>query len=167
MADEEKEAKAPKKPKLFENKIFMVGMMVVLQGGMAFLATQFLIKPATQTEQTAEGEGEGEQPAQARQRGVLVSLDEMVVSLNSGSRARYLRTTIAIEAVNAKVQARVEERMPEFRDAAIMALSHHGPEDLLSFEGKEQAKAEIKEALKGLMDEGELLNVYYSDFVVQ
>ncbi len=167
MADEEKEAPAKTKPKLFENKIFMVAIMVVLQGGMAFLATQFLIKPATNAAQIEGGEGAGEEPVQARQRGVLVSLDEMVVSLNSGSRARYLRTTIALEAVNPKVQATVEERMAEFRDAAIMALSHHGPEDLLSFEGKEQAKAEIKEALKGLMDEGELLNVYYSDFVVQ
>ena len=167
MADEEKEATPKAKPKIFENKILMVSLMVVLQGGMAFLATQFLIKPATLTEQGGGGEGEGDGAAQARPRGVLVSLDEMVVSLNSGSRARSLRTTIALEAVNPQVQAKVEERMAEFRDAAIMALSHHGPEILLSFEGKEQAKAEIKEALKGLMDEGELLNVYYSDFVVQ
>ncbi len=57
--------------------------------------------------------------------------------------------------------------MPEFRDAAIMSLSHHGVADLMSFEGKEAVKAEIKEALKTLMDEGEVLNVYYSDFVVQ
>lgn len=166
MADEEKtEGKA--KPKLFENKILMVGIMVALQGAMAFAATQFLIKPATQVQAGEEGEGDGEAVAEARPRGVLVSLDEMIVSLNSGNRPRYLRTNIAVEAADSKVQSTVEERMAEFRDAAIMALSHHGPEDLMSYEGKEQVKAEIKEALKSLLDEGEVLNVYYSDFVVQ
>lgn len=167
MADEKEQASEKPKLKLFENKILMVGLMVVLQGGMAFLATQFLIKPATRTASGEQAAGGEEAAAAARARGVLVSMEEMVVSLNSGSRPRYLRTTIALEAVNPKVQAKIEARMPEFRDAAIMALSHHGPDDLLSFEGKEQAKAEIKEALKGLMDDGELLNVYYSDFVVQ
>lgn len=167
MADEKEQADPKPRPKLFENKLLVVGLMVVLQGGMAFLATQFLIKPATMPGDGDLAVGEAEAAAPARERGVLVSMEEMVVSLNSGSRPRYLRTTIALEAADSKVQAMIEARMAEFRDAAIMALSHHGPEDLLSFEGKEQAKAEIKEALKGLMDEDELLNVYYSDFVVQ
>lgn len=167
MADNETtEAPTPKKPGLLENKFFAVVVLVVLQGGMAFAATKFLIQPATTTSEQSEA-GTGEGVAQARARGVLVSLEEMIISLNSSGRPRYLRTNIAVEAADAKQASVVEERMAEFRDAAIMALSNHEATELASFEGKEAVKAEIKEALKALLDEGEVLNVYYSDFVVQ
>lgn len=168
MADEENEEVKAKKPGLFENKIVVVAAVVVLQAAMAFVLAQFVIAPAAapQSVEMVEGEG-GEGEEEAAPRGVLVSLDEMIVSLNSGARPRYLRTTISVEAADAAAAASVEERMAEFRDATIMSLSHHAVEDLLSFEGKEAVKAEIKDSLKSLMDEGLVLNVFYSDFVVQ
>ena len=167
MADKEtQEPAALKKPGILENKLVMVAIMVAVQGGMAFAATKFLIQPASQTEETT-AEAEAAAQAAARPRGVLVSLDEMIVSLNSAGRPRYLRTNIAVEAIDAKQAAVVEERMAEFRDAAIMALSNYEAGELGSFEGKESVKAQVKEALKGVLDEGEVLNVYYSDFVVQ
>ena len=169
MADEEKGDAPVKKPGIFENKIVVVAAIVVLQAAMAFVLTQFVIAPvsAPQGIEVAGGDGEGEGEVEASPRGVLVSLEEMIVSLNSGSRPRYLRTTISVEAADASSASMVEERMAEFRDATIMTLSHHAVEDLLSFEGKEAVKAEIKSALKSLAEEGKVLNVYYSDFVVQ
>ena len=167
MADEETVEAPVKKPGIFDNKIVAVAAIVVLQAAMAFVLTQFVIAPASTPQgiELAEGEGEGE--LEATPRGVLVSLDEMIVSLNSGARPRYLRTTISVEAADEASATMVGERMAEFRDATIMTLSHHGVEDLSSFEGKEGVKAEIKSALKALAEEGAILNVYYSDFVVQ
>ncbi len=167
MADETEKVEGASKPPIFENKAVMLAVMVVLQAGLAFGAMKFVIQPALQPA-AAEGEVSEEQAeAEARQRGILVSLDEMVVSLSSADRPRYLRTNIAVEAADESAAALVTERMAEFRDAAIMSLSSHGASDLLSFEGKESVKAEIKEALKDLLDEGQILNIYYSDFVVQ
>ncbi len=166
MADEEVQEVAPSKPGLLENKAVMIGLMVVLQGAMAFGATKFLIAPAARPPEPVDAEAELEEAAPV-QHGVLVSLDEMIVSLNSGDRPRYLRTNIAVEAVDEKAAAVVGERMAQFRDAAIMTLSNHQAAELLSFEGKETVKAEIKEVLESLMDEGQILNIYYSDFVVQ
>ena len=167
MADEESGDVQAKKPGIFENKIVVVAAIVVLQAAMAFVLAQFVIAPAATPQGVEVVEGEGEEETEAAPRGVLVSLEEMIVSLNSGARPRYLRTTISVEAADAAAATSVEERMAEFRDATIMALSHHAVEDLLSFEGKEAVKAEIKDSLKALMDEGLVLNVFYSDFVVQ
>ena len=168
MADENAQAAenaGGNKKGILENKFVMLAAILLVQGGMAFAAAKFFIAPASQpvtAETDAEG-GEGEE----RVRGQLVSFEEMVVSLSSSGRARYLKTTIALEAENSKVAAEVEARMPELRDVAIMRLSSRTPDELRSTEGKEAVKAELKEALKSMLDDGEVLNVYYSDFVVQ
>ncbi len=166
MAEEQAEAKTAKAG-LLQNKAVIVVAIVALQAAMAFALTKFLIQPTTSSGEIELVEGDGEGIAEAEARGVLVSLEEMIVSRNSGARPRYLRTTIAVEAADSKAAAEVEDRMAEFRDATIMTLSHHSVQDLLSFEGKEAVKAEIKDALKSLVEEGKVLNVYYSDFVVQ
>jgi len=168
MADEttgaEPEATA-KKPGLLDNKLIMVGVVLAVQAGLGFAAAKFLLAPKVNP--GVETQVQQSELSGNRTRGPLVSLEEMVVSLNSTGRARYLRTNIALEAEDEKTAAIVGERMAEFRDAAIMRLSRHTPDELISFEGKEAVKAEIKQGLKELMDEGELLNVYFSDFVVQ
>ncbi len=171
MADEKTEelaeGVAQAKPGLLDNKFLLVGIIMVLQAGMAFAATKFLIQPATQAQTEQAGGAGSEEEAGERPRGTLVSLDEMVVSLSAAGRPRFLRTTIALEAEDAAVAAVLTERMAEFRDAAIMRLSSHDPDAVKSFEGKEAVKAEIKQALEDLLEEGNILNVYFSDFVVQ
>lgn len=167
MAEEQQNVETGGKPGIFDNKIIMIVMLVVLQGGMAFAAMKFLIQPAVDPTPVEGEAAAGEAQAEVRQKGVLVSLDEMVVSLSSADRPRYLRTNISVEARDSKAAEAVQERMAEFRDAALMQLSSHSATELISFEGKAAVKAEIKEALKELLDEGEILNIYYSDFVVQ
>ena len=167
MADDSEQVEEVKKPSLLENKAVMLGIMVALQAGLAFAAMKFVIAPTLAPPVSEEDLAAAQAEAAAHRQGVLVSLDEMIVSLNSGDRPRYLRTNISVEAADEAAAAKVTERMTEFRDAAIMQLSSHAAMDLMSFEGKESVKAEIKEALKSLMDEGQILNIYYSDFVVQ
>jgi flagellar protein FliL len=167
VADDNEQVEAPSKPPIFENKAVMLAVMVVLQAGLAFAAMKFVIQPTLAPPEVVGEMADGEAGAATRQRGILVSMEEMVVSLSSADRPRYLRTNIAVEAVDDAAAALVTERMAEFRDSAIMQLSSHAAMDLLSFEGKESVKAEIKESLKSLLDEGEILNIYYSDFVVQ
>lgn len=167
MADDNEAVVEARKPAILENKAVMLGIMVILQAGLAFAAMKFVIQPAMQPPVSEEEQAAQEADAAARRHGILVSLDEMIVSLNSGDRPRYLRTNIAVEAVDEAAAAKVTDRVAEFRDAAIMSLSSHAASDLMTFEGKESVKAEIKEALKGLLDEGQILNIYYSDFVVQ
>lgn len=154
---------APKKPGPFENKLVLLGTIVVVQALLAFGLTKFVLVPATSRPQVVQVVDQPEETVQ----GMLVSLDEMVVTLSSAGRPRYLRTTIALETTDPTGAALVEERKVQFRDIALMALSRHGPEELASYEGKEAVKAEIKEQLVALMGKDALLNVYYSDFVIQ
>lgn len=183
MAEEAKAAEAaeekPAKQRgsLLDNKLAVIGAIVALQGGMAFAAAKFLIAPrfappapaATAGHEAGHGaEGEhAEGAAEAGARGPLVSLDEMVVSLNAPGRPRYLRTNIALEARDAKIATEIEESRARFRDVAIMRLSSYSPQDIETYQGKEAVKTEIKTALKSVLEEGDLLNVYFSDFVVQ
>ena len=117
MADEEAQAEETqeqaKKPGLLDNKLVLIGVILLVQAGMAFAAAQFIIKPAAMggsgEEEVAETEPE---EGEERVRGTIVSMEEMVVSLNVRGRTRYLRTTIALEAEDAKVAAAIEERLP-------------------------------------------------------
>lgn len=168
MADETTGAEAQdagKKPGLLDNKMIVVGIVLAVQAGLGFAAAKFLLAPKVNP--AVEGQIQQAESSEGRTRGPLVSLEEMVVSLNATGRARYLRTNITLEAGDEATAAIVAERMAEFRDTAIMRLSRHTPDELISYEGKEAVKAEIKQGLKELMDDGELLNVYFSDFVVQ
>ena len=168
MADETTGAEdiaVAKKPGLLDNKLVLVAIVVAVQAGLGFAGAKFLLAPKVNpgvesAMRQAESGGQ-------RTRGPLVSLEEMVVSLNATGRGRYLRTNIALEAEDEATAALVAERIAEFRDAAIMRLSRHTPDELISFEGKEAVKAEIKQELKQILQDGELLNVYFSDFVVQ
>ena len=124
MADEEATPEVGNKPGLFENKIVMIALMVVLQGGMAFAAMKFLIQPALEPA-VAEGElAEGEGEAEARQLGVLVSLEEMIVSLNSPDRPRYLRTNISVEAKDQATADLGVRRIDVHEKNAWMLRSH-------------------------------------------
>jgi flagellar basal body-associated protein FliL len=167
---------AKKGKSLLENKLLVIAAIVLAQGGMGFAAAKFLIAPAfapPAAPGAAQGAGHGggepgpDGAAAAPASGPLVSLNEMVISLSATGKPRYLRTTIALEARDAAVAKEIEERLAKFRDIAIMRLSSHAPGDLDTFEGKEAVKADIKTALAGDFKPGDLLNIYFSDFVVQ
>jgi flagellar basal body-associated protein FliL len=168
MAEESKETKETKESKggPLDNKIVLLGIIVALQAVMAVGIIQFVIGPKLAALgdsvnmpvvlEAVEGEG------------VIVGLNEMVVTLNDGSRRQsYLKITIDLEVSDQSTADIVTARMPQLRDVAILALSNKSSADLGSGDGKAALKAELHRKLGDVLPEGKLTSVYFSDMVVQ
>lgn len=193
--DQEKAApKAKAKPNLLENKAIVLGVIVIAQAAVAIGLTQFVIMPklgvgTADAGAHAVAEAHGEKaPGEAKhdkkekkddKKGgahgaggggttSLADLQEIVVTLAGDSaRPRYLRLGISLEMSDAAYVAEVEARRPQLRDAVIMALSDKTAAMLGTPDGKKRLREEIHRRAAEKLPEGALLNVYFSDLVVQ
>ncbi len=110
MADEKTDGKEEqgggrRKLAFLENKVIMLGLIVVLQAGVAIGLTQFLILPrlGAQSAGMTEEPAKDEAPA-VPELGVLVNLEEIIATLDSDSRkTRYVRINVNLEVQNAAV----------------------------------------------------------------
>ncbi len=92
----------------------------------------------------------------------------MIVTLQGDPGApHYLRTNVSVEVEGPKTALLVEERKPVLRDIVIMTLSGRTAEDLQSPDGKEEARAEIARRIGERLPPNALLNVYFSDLMIQ
>jgi flagellar basal body-associated protein FliL len=195
--DQEKAApKARVKPNLLENKAIVLGVIVIAQAAVAIGLTQFVIVPklgvgtadagghavaeahgekvpgdakhAKKVKKQDKKGGHGGGDAQGGGTATLADLQEIVVTLAGDSaRPRYLRLGISLEMSDAVYVAEVEARRPQLRDAVIMALSDKTAAMLGTPDGKKRLREEIHRRAAEKLPEGALLNVYFSDLVVQ
>ncbi len=205
MAEEEVKQEQQEKPKkaggkLFENKLVLLAVIIVVQAALAVGVTQFVIVPKLQnlgggdqmaqseggaggehgtTGEQGKSEGKGKSGGHGKPgkhgaagslsgRGALVSLNEVTVSLRSdGAVTSFLRISVDLEVPDPEKVLLVEERLPHLRDIVIASLSNKFAADLRSLEGKEALKAELMRKLGEALPEAGLMNIYFSDLVVQ
>jgi len=144
-----------------QKKMMIFGGIFIVQAVAVIGLGQVLIKPRLSPPDSASV------VADDTDRGTIVMLDDLTVNLLSSSRARYLRVKIGLEVDDPIVQAELEDRKPEIRDLIITTLSGRKVDQLISVQGKNQLKEELKHRINTRLENGKLLNVYFSDFVVQ
>lgn len=171
MADEDKKTEETKKAGggPLDNKIILLAAIIVAQAVIAIAVTQFVIAPKLQT---LAGPGVedvvAEEKKDDREQGVLVGLKEVVVTLrDDGPTTSFLRINIDLEVSDNKVATMVEQRLPHLRDIVILSLSNKYSSDLRSLDGKSALKAELFRKLGDTLPDDSLLNIYFSDMVVQ
>lgn len=192
---QEKPKKAAGKP--LDNKLVLLAIIIVVQAALAVGVTQFVIVPKLQhlgggdpaalaaaagedghgTAAKAEGKGKSGghgKPGKHGEggtlsgRGALVGLKEVTVSLRSdGPVTSYLRISVDLEVPDQAKVLLVEERLPHLRDIVIASLSNKFAADLRTLEGKEALKTELLRKLGEALPEAGLMNIYFSDLVVQ
>jgi flagellar protein FliL len=189
MAEEEAKQEPQEKPKKaaarpLDNKLVLLAVIIVAQAALAFGVTQFVIVPrlqkaagggevaaAADPETGKHGKsgkhGKGEEGGLSG-RGALVGLKEVTVSLRSeGAVTSFLRISVDLEVPDQEKVLLVEERLPHLRDIVIASLSNKFAADLRTLEGKEALKAELLRKLGEALPEAGLMNIYFSDLVVQ
>lgn len=172
MADEKNgapEESGGGKKGLLENKAILLGAIVIVQALVAIGLTQFLIVPKLGIQEAEVSGAPAEESAiEMPELGVLVGLEEMIVTLRSDSKKpRYLRININLEVKDKVAAEVVTQRLPQLRDIVIMTLSDKTPADLETPEGKKGLRDEIFRRIDERMPAGILMNVYFSDLVVQ
>ena len=167
MADEEKddaeqEASAPKgkKPMLL---IGIIGGMVLLTAVAAIIVFKVLLAPPK--EDVAEPEKE---VAKEAFFGKLFSFEEpIIVNLADTKGQRYLKVNIQFEVSDDKVIEELKKRTPLMLDLLIGILSGKTIEDVENTMGRNRLRREIIDKSNAELVSGKVINVYFTEFVIQ
>ena len=155
---------------LFENKVILLGVIVIVQAIVAIGLTQFLIVPRLGVQDSAMVGSlpAAEVAAAMPELGVLLGLEEIIVTLaGDAKRPRYLRISVNLELKDQLTADRMATRLPQLRDIVIMVLSEKTAADLSQPNGKRGLRDEIFLGIDEKIPAGVLMNVYFSDLVVQ
>lgn len=92
-------------------------------------------------------------------------MEPFLVNLADPGQLRYLKVTLQVET-----QQRGEEfgkRLPQSRDSVLTILSSKNSKDIMTSEGKNALREEIREKLNHLLMETKVRNIYFTEFVIQ
>ncbi len=97
----------------------------------------------------------------------VISLGEFIVNLNSLSEKHYLKVSISLELDKKETEAEIKMREAQLKDMIIGMISTRNSEDILKQAEKDKIKKEIINSINLLLQKDKVLNVYFTDFVVQ
>lgn len=117
-------------------------------------------------EEGKKGEG-GHPAAGAPGMGPIAALDPFVVNLADQGRGRYAKIVAQLELDNEQTAGLVEGLKPKVRDALIMLFSSKTADEMVTVGGKETLRNEIIRRVNGLLPNGKVVEVYFTEFVVQ
>jgi flagellar FliL protein len=170
MADENKEATAGASARgdLLGNKLVLLGFIVVLQVLLAIGLTRFVIVPRLGVQGAAVGGGTSAVAGESADSGIIVGLEEIIVTLQSDDEVpSYLRINVNLEVKDQATSDLVVTRLPQLRDVVIRALSAKRAQDLITPDGNLATRAEIMRELAAKLPKDSLRDIYFSDLVIQ
>lgn len=150
-------AKTPAPAKAGGKRIFLVvGLtaLLVACGGASYWLGQRTAAPAA---------------AEPVERGV-VAFDPFVVNLADAHVSRFLRVTLQLVLADAEQATKLEESkisLLQARSAILELLTMQTSERLITSEGKTALRAAIVERVSHAIEPMEVVDVLFSDFVVQ
>jgi flagellar FliL protein len=183
-AEQKNDAELGTKKKMSKLVLILILALTASTAVAGFLAWQHFSAGASAgagAEEAAESGGHGEEPAGedaghgesaegAPAENAIINFEPFLVNLADTEAFRYLRVTIRLAVINrtkAENIAATEVMMSKTRDAILDILSSKTSSEIISTEGKESLKLEIKERLNSFLPGGPVQDVFFTDFVVQ
>jgi flagellar FliL protein len=161
---EETEGEEDKKSKIPMKMIVLVLLFLVLSGGGFFLWKGGVLANFTQK---SEPDKKVAAAGDKQDIGPIFPLETFIVNLVDLHGKRYLKVKVDLELDAEKLKEEIERRLPQVKDAILTLLSSKGFEDINSFEGKVQLRAEVISILNQFLKTGMITNLYFTEFIVQ
>lgn len=99
--------------------------------------------------------------------GPMYPMDQFVVNLLSESGSRYLKVKLDIELDKPELSAEMDKKKALIRDIIIRVLSSKTFEEVSTMKGKDRLKDEIVTRINETLADGQIRNIFFTDFVVQ
>lgn len=99
--------------------------------------------------------------------GPIYALDQFIVNLTTQSGRRYLKTSINVELSQPNLTAEMDTKRAVVRDAVISVLSSKSIEEISTEKGKEKLKEELMMRLNEFLVDGQVVSLFFIDFVIQ
>lgn len=147
---------APKTKRLMTLGAGIVAIMLAIAS--AFYVTQMIKSPKDK---------EGKKPSEdiSKTEAIYIKLKEFTVNLKS--EGQYLEAELVLQAHDEKVKQEIEKKMPEIRDNINSIMMSKTMGDLLTAEGKNQLKEEIRKQLNKDLVDGQINKVHFTSFLMQ
>ena len=159
----------PKKSKKLIIIIAVIVLVLIIGGVGAFFALKApkggegAAEGAAQEEEakTEEGAAEGHGEVEAN----LFPLETFIVNLQV--KGSFLKVDIQLEFAAAEEMKSAEKEVPRLRDTIIQILSSKTAAEILTSDGKEKLKDELRQSINGLLGEEKVVEVYFTEFIIQ
>jgi flagellar FliL protein len=95
-------------------------------------------------------------------------LEDFRVNTADVDEIHFLRVRLSLgyDDVNKKLQQELTDRRVQIRDIILTILNSKEKSDIDEFIERERLKEEIKKAINNVLINGEILDVYYDEFVI-
>ena len=158
--------------------IVVVMLFLILAGGAA--AAYFMLNEDTQVlddaskaqqvqavKATSSHSSSSSRSTDYSQIGPMYPMDQFIVNLYNEGSNRYLKSTINFELSVAELSAEMDAKKPLIRDIVIKTLSAKTYEEISTIRGKENLKDEIAMKVNQVLSDGQVNNLFFTDFVIQ
>ncbi|UMZ73369.1 flagellar basal body-associated FliL family protein [Natranaerofaba carboxydovora] len=109
------------------------------------------------------GEVVEENGEEVPEMGETMVFDEVIGNIKGGGIVRF---KMELEISEGDVASQIEERKSRIRDSIFDIVSSYDREELQSVEGRRDFREEIKDAVNENVQDGEVLNVYFTEFFI-
>lgn len=176
MAKEEKdqggaEVQEGKKKKGKSFLLILLALFVLVLAGAGAGAYFFFLSAPSDEKLAAEiAQDEAKKTAQAahaRPIGVNLDLDPFIVNLADPRVKHFLKASVTLELADESAKADLEKRIANVRNDILLLMSSKTIEEVMTLEGKIRLRDEIGARVGRIVGPDRLLNVYFSQFVVQ
>lgn len=162
--------KGKKKPPTLMMAIVLL-LLVIIAGG----AAGYFLLPASKSEDARQGAAPQVTAPQTQAQGYaagglsgpMMPMDAFIVNLTDAQGTRYLKVTMQLEMSHEMLSSEIDKRLPQIRDEVITLLSSKSFDDVSTIAGKRALKRGILNSMNKYLTTGKVLNVYFSEFVVQ
>jgi len=99
--------------------------------------------------------------------GPVYPLDPFLVNLADPGRPRFLKVVLQLELDSDAVTPELDALKPKVRDSLLTLLSSKGSADMATVADKERLRNEVLHRLNAFLSAGRVVEVYFTEFVVQ
>lgn len=164
MAEESATEETPAKAGSMK-KTMVLGLLGVLLLGGGGGAAWFFMGGANDEKgkhaKVSNGEEHAEEP------GPVMELDPFLLNLADRNEIRFLKVSIKLELDRPEEKTDFQNKVPAIRDALLVLLSSKESQLLRTVNGKRRIREEIMTRVNGVMNKGKILNVFFTDFIIQ
>jgi flagellar FliL protein len=150
--------------------LILVGVILVLMIGIGaglFLMWGKISSLGTETQAPPKPEESIAEEQQVSGPGPLFDMKTLIVNLADTEANRYLRVTMNLELSSDAVQTEMEKRLPQVRDTIIKILTTRTFEEINTIKGKIALRDEIISKVNSYFTSGSIVNIYFTEFIVQ